>query len=97
MVCCMDWVIVVYIVNGLIGAFVNVLWASSSWSDLTKYRSVRALIIGAIAGYVYFLAVEDPHSRSEMLKSIIAGYLGHDVIEGLIHKIKVGVYRIRQR
>ena len=93
----MDWVVLVYIVNGLVGALVNVLLASTSWGDLTRYRSVRALIIGAIAGYVYFLSVDDPHSRDEMLKSIIAGYLGHDVIEGLIPKVRAGVGRIRRR
>ena len=91
----MDWAIVaLYVLQGFLGALVNVLMSSRSWADLTRFRSVKALIIGAIIGYIYYILVTD-HGYPDKLMAFIAGYAGFDFIEELVPKIRSGVRRLR--
>lgn len=72
-------------VNSTIGALLNVLLWSKTPEDITKWSSVKAIIVGTIIGYLYYWG-EAIHGFPDSFMSIIAGYTGQDFINWVISK-----------
>jgi len=76
-----------FILMGFLGAVAYILIWAKAWKDVKAFESVRHLIIGAIIGYVYYVAYSE-YDFPNLLMCFIAGYMGPDAIAGLIEKLK---------
>ena len=76
---------VVLIVNATIGGFLNVLMWAKKPEDVTRWESVKTVIIGTIVGYVYWWAYAY-HGVPDGLMSIVAGYTAKDFIDWITEK-----------
>jgi len=72
---------------GFLGGLAYVLLMSEKWEDLKKFKMIRRLIIGAIAGIVYFFLWSD-YNFPNTIMSFISGYFGCDFIETLVSRFK---------
>ena len=70
-----------YIVDGMLGALLYILVSKWGWEQ--KEECLRRLGIGAISGYIV-LITGLPNSFTAMSM----GYVGIDMIEALINKVK---------
>jgi len=75
--------VTVFIINAVIGAFVNVLIHAKSWRDITKFSAVKSLVTGGIAGYVYYYLVTE-HGFPDGLMAFVVGYTAHDFFDWLV-------------
>jgi uncharacterized membrane protein YeaQ/YmgE (transglycosylase-associated protein family) len=77
-----------FIVSGLLGGLASALIWAKSWQDLKAFDFFRAVVLGAIGGYVYFLL----HSEWYLPNSVVAfvwGYAFKDFIEALVERVKL--------
>lgn len=72
---------------GFIGGLLYVLIWAKSWSDLKTFESIRHLIVGAIAGYIYCL-LHSKYSFPDTIMAIVSGYFGVDFLSALFEKFK---------
>jgi len=78
--------LVLFIVNAVIGSFLNVLMWAEKPEEITSWEATKTVLIGAIAGYIYWWA----HSEWNIpngLVSIIVGYTAQDFIEWVAEKV----------
>jgi len=78
--------LILFIVNGMIGAILNVLMWSKSFKDLKSFKSFKIIIIGALAGYIYWWAHSEYNIPNGLL-CIMAGYTAEDFFEWLLEKM----------
>jgi hypothetical protein len=77
-----------YTVAGLLGGLASALIWAERWEDLKAFEFFRAVALGAIGGFVFFLA----HSEWNLPNSVVAfvwGYSFKDIIEGLVEKYRL--------
>jgi O-antigen ligase len=76
-----------FIVSGLLGGVASALLWAKGWEDVKKFEFVRAVILGAIGGFLYFLM----HSEWNLPNGAVAFFFGYsfkDIVEGLAEKVK---------
>jgi hypothetical protein len=77
-----------YTIAGLLGGLASALIWAKGWEDLKAFDFFRSVVLGAIGGYVFFLA----HSEWNLPNSVVAfvwGYSFKDIIEGLVEKYRL--------
>jgi hypothetical protein len=76
-----------FVVSGLLGGVTSALLWAKSWQDLKKYDVFRAIVLGAIGGYLYYLM----YTEWSLPNGVVAFFIGYsfkDIVEGLAEKIK---------
>jgi len=73
------------IVLGVLGAFTNVLLHSTSFEELKKYRNTSTILLGAIAGYVYYLMIQS-YNFPDHVVTFIVGYFARDFFTSLANR-----------
>jgi 4-amino-4-deoxy-L-arabinose transferase-like glycosyltransferase len=76
-----------FIVSGLLGGVASALLWAKSWQDIKRLEFVRAIILGAIGGYLYWLM----HTEWNIPNSAMAfffGYAFQDIIEAIVERFK---------
>jgi uncharacterized membrane protein YeaQ/YmgE (transglycosylase-associated protein family) len=77
-----------YIIAGLLGGLTSGLLWARSWQDLKAFDFFRSVALGAIGGFVFFLA----HSEWNLPNSVTAfvfGYMFKDFIEALVEQVRL--------
>jgi len=77
-----------YTIAGLLGGLASALIWARSWEDLKAFDFFRSVVLGAIGGFVFYLA----HSEWNLPNSVVAfvwGYAFKDVVEGLVERYKL--------
>jgi hypothetical protein len=77
-----------FIVSGLMGGIAHGLIWARSWQDLKTFEFFRAVTLGAIGGFLFFLM----HTEWNVPNGVVAfiwGYAFRDIIEGLASKVKL--------
>jgi len=82
----MDASLLLFIVNSVVGALLNVLMWAEKPEELRSWRAVRTVLIGCIAGYIYWWAHSE-WSLPNGLVAIMAGYTAQDFIDWAMSKI----------
>lgn len=72
---------VVYALHGLLGGALYVLVVKYGWTE--KEEILRKLAVGAIGGYVVFIA-----GLPDSVTAMTVGYMGVDVIEAILNKFR---------
>jgi len=81
-----DWLL--YTVAGLLGGLTSGLLWARSWEDLKAFDFFRFVVLGAIGGFVFYLA----HSEWNLPNSVVAfiwGYAFKDIVEALMSKARL--------
>jgi hypothetical protein len=77
-----------FIISGLLGGLAHGLMWARGWQDLKTFEFFRAVVLGGIGGFVFFLI----HSEWNVPNSVVAfvwGYAFRDMIEGLLSKFRL--------
>ena len=77
-----------FIVSGLMGGIAHGLIWARSWQDLKAFEFFRAVTLGAIGGFLFFLV----HTEWNVPNGVVAfiwGYAFRDIIEGLVSKARL--------
>jgi len=77
-----------FIVSGLMGGIAHGLIWARSWQDLKTFEFFRAVTLGAIGGFLFFLV----HTEWNVPNGVVAfvwGYAFRDIIEGLMSKVRL--------
>jgi len=82
-----DLTIILFVINGLIGSFLSTLFWAKDKYDLKTFDALRNIIVGAIAGYIYYL-MHSEYNFPNGLMSLVFGYFGKDLIEAVFEKFK---------
>jgi 4-amino-4-deoxy-L-arabinose transferase-like glycosyltransferase len=76
-----------FIISGLLGGVASALLWARGWEYVKRFEFARAIILGAIGGYLYYLM----HTEWSLPNGVVAfvfGYAFQDIIEGVIDKVK---------
>jgi hypothetical protein len=76
-----------FIIQGVIGAFLATLFWAKSWSDLKSFESLRHILVGAIAGYIYSILYSE-YNFPNLIVCTVMGYFGKDALEAIFEKFK---------
>ena len=79
--------LVLFVVSGLLGGVASALLWAKSWEDLKRYETFRAVALGAIGGFVYYLM----HTEWSLPNGVVAfvfGYAFQDFVEGLVERVR---------
>lgn len=79
--------IILYVVHGILGALLNVLIWSQKPEDLKEFESLKTYIIGGIAGYIYYLLVNN-YNFPDSFMSVVFGYFAKDIIDSLFERFR---------
>jgi hypothetical protein len=77
-----------FIVSGLAGGLAHGLLWARGWHDLKSFEFFRAVTLGGIGGFVFFLI----HTEWNVPNGVVAfvwGYAFRDMIEGLLSKLRL--------
>jgi hypothetical protein len=77
-----------YIIAGLLGGLASALIWAKSWQDLKAFEFSRAVILGGIGGFVFYLV----HTEWSVPNGVVAfvwGYAFRDIVEGMMSKVKL--------
>jgi 4-amino-4-deoxy-L-arabinose transferase-like glycosyltransferase len=85
-----------FIVSGLLGGVASALLWARSWQDLKKYDVFRAIVLGAIGGYLYWL-MRTEWSVPDGVMAFFFGYAFQDIIEAIAEKVKQRILRVGAR
>jgi 4-amino-4-deoxy-L-arabinose transferase-like glycosyltransferase len=75
-----------FIISGLLGGVASALLWARSWEDVKRFEFARAIILGAIGGYLYYLM----HTEWSLPNGVVAfsfGYAFKDIVEGVVEKV----------
>jgi len=84
--------LVLFVVSGLLGGVASALLWAKSWEDLKRYETFRAVVLGAIGGFLYYLM----HTEWSLPNGVAAfafGYAFQDIVEGVIERVLSVVVR----
>lgn len=87
------WLIITYLLNGMIGALVNILISSKNIYEIREYEKLRTLILGLIAGYVYY-HLHFEYNLPNSFMTIVFGYFSNDVFEKLFNRLRSRIENI---
>jgi hypothetical protein len=76
-----------FIVSGLLGGVASALLWAKKWEDVKRYEFARAIVLGAIGGFLYFLM----HSEWNVPNGVVAftfGYAFQDIVEGVAERVR---------
>jgi len=76
-----------FIFQGALGAFLATLFWAESWGDLKKFESVRHILVGAIAGYIYSILYSE-YNFPNLIVATIVGWMGKDALEAVLDRFK---------
>ena len=77
-----------YTIAGLLGGLASALIWARSWEDLKAFDFTRSIVLGAIGGYLFYMA----HSEWNTPNGVVAfvfGYCLKDIVEALVEKVKL--------
>jgi len=80
-----DSSLLIFVVNAIIGAFLNVLMWAKSWQEVRGFEAIKTVLIGAIAGYLYWFGHAE-HGLPDGMMAIVVGYAGKDFVEWALEK-----------
>ena len=83
--------IIVFVINGLLGGLTCALLHAKSWEEVLTYTSIRAIVLGAIAGYIYYYMFTE-WSLPNSVMAFIFGYSFKDMLDSLYEKAKIMQY-----
>lgn len=72
-----------FTVHGMLGGIIAEIVKSKTWRSLIKWYSIKAYLLGAAAGYIYYL-LHVEHGFPDSLTSIVVGYTAKDFIENVV-------------
>ena len=75
--------LVLFTLHGLLGGFIAALLRAYSWRYLKTWPAVRAYVLGAIAGYIYYWLHTD-YGFPDSMMSIIVGYSAESFLRDLV-------------
>jgi membrane associated rhomboid family serine protease len=85
--------VALFIVSGLLGGAASALLWAKSWQDLKKYDVFRAVALGAIGGYLYYLM----HTEWSLPNGVVAFFFGYsfkDIVEAVAEKAKARILKL---
>lgn len=84
--------IVLFVVSGLLGGVASALLWARSWQDVKKYEFARAVALGAIGGFLYYL-MHTEWSLPNGAAAFFFGYAFQDIVEALAERAKQTLFR----
>jgi hypothetical protein len=79
-----------FIVSGLAGGLAHGLLWARGWRDLTSFEFFRAIMLGGIGGFVFFL-IHTEWSVPNGVVAFVFGYAFKDVIDALAEKVRLSL------
>jgi len=76
----------VFALHGLLGASLSVLVKAYSWRYLKTWKAIRAYMLGACAGYIYWL-FHSEYSFPNAVMTVVVGYFAEDFIRSLFERL----------
>ena len=79
--------IFMFIASGLLGGIASALLWAKGWEYVRKFEFVRAVILGAVGGFLYYLM----HSEWSVPNGVVAFFFGYaflDIAEAVLSKAK---------
>jgi len=76
-----------FIVSGLLGGVTSALLWAEKWEDIKRFEFARAVALGAIGGYLFYLM----HTQWSVPNGVVCftfGYAFQDFVEGVVERIK---------
>jgi hypothetical protein len=77
-----------YIIAGLLGGLTSGLLWARSWRDLKTFDFFRAVVLGAVGGFTFYLAHTEWHIPNGVA-AFIWGYAFKDIVEGLVERYRL--------
>jgi hypothetical protein len=82
-----------FTIAGLLGGLASALIWAKSWQDLKAFDFFRAVALGAIGGYVFYLMHSEWNIPNGVV-SFVFGYSFKDFVEALVERVKI-LYKLR--
>jgi len=79
--------IIIFTINGLLGGLTCALLHAKSFNEILTYTSIRAIVLGAIAGYIYYYMFTEWNLPNSVM-AFIFGYSFKDMLDSLYEKAK---------
>jgi hypothetical protein len=76
-----------FIISGLLGGVASALLWAKGWGDLKKYDAFRAVVLGAIGGFLYYMVYSE-WSLPDSVVAFVFGYSFKDVVEGVVERVR---------
>jgi len=83
----LDPSVIVFVINGLLGGLTCALLHAKSFNEVSSYMSIRAIVLGAIAGYIYYYMFTEWNLPNSVM-AFIFGYSFKDMLDSLYEKAK---------
>jgi uncharacterized membrane protein YeaQ/YmgE (transglycosylase-associated protein family) len=77
-----------YTIAGLLGGLTSGLIWARGWDDLKAFDFFRDVVLGAIGGFVFYLAHTEWHLPNGVV-AFVWGYAFKDIVEALVEKVKM--------
>ena len=87
----MDLSAIVFTINGLLGGLTCALLHAKNFNEILTYTSIRAIVLGAIAGYLYLYMFTEWNLPNSAM-AFIFGYSFKDMLDSLYEKAKILQY-----
>ena len=81
----LDMSIVLFILNGVVGALIHALWWAKKPEDMTSWEAIKSILIGGLAGYIYWWGYIS-HGLPDGLMAIIVGYCARDFMDWVVER-----------
>ena len=87
----MDPSVIIFTINGLLGGLTCALLHAKSFNEVLTYTSIRAIVLGAVAGYIYYYMFTEWNLPNSVM-AFIFGYSFKDMLDSLYEKTKTVQY-----
>jgi uncharacterized membrane protein YeaQ/YmgE (transglycosylase-associated protein family) len=74
-----------FVFQGALGAFLATLFWAEKWSDLKSFKSLRHILVGAIAGYIYSILYSE-YNFPNLIVAVVVGWMGKDALEAIFER-----------
>jgi len=81
---------IAFILHGLLGAVLSVLVSSKNPRELAKYESIKDYVLGAVAGYIYYLMHVSYHLPDSVV-AVAVGYFARDFIVNVMQWLRQSI------
>jgi hypothetical protein len=77
-----------FVVSGLLGGIAHGLVWARGWQDLISFEFFRAVMLGGIGGFVFFLLYTEWSVPNGVI-AFVWGYAFRDMVEALLSKFRL--------
>jgi len=81
----LEHTLLLFTLNGLLGGLACALLHAESFREVLSYTSVRAIVLGAVGGYIYYYMFTEWRLPDSVM-AFVFGYAFKDFVEALYEK-----------